>query len=107
MSKKILLGITGSIAASKSEKLHSLLSENNETVVFSTDEGLKYISEKFQNKNDIFHSWDQLDGSPHIEYARWADSIVIYPATANFISCLLYTSPSPRDATLSRMPSSA
>ena len=25
----------------------------------------------------------------------------------NFIDCLLYTSPSPRDATLSRMPSSA
>ena len=60
MSKKILLGITGSIAASKSENLHSLFSVNNETVVFSTDEGLKYISEEFQNKNDIFHSWDQL-----------------------------------------------
>ena len=28
-------------------------------------------------------------------------------ATANGITCLLYTSPSPRDATLSRMPSSA
>jgi len=27
--------------------------------------------------------------------------------TAGFFSCLLYTSPSPRDATLSRMPSSA
>ena len=27
--------------------------------------------------------------------------------TPNYISCLLYTSPSPRDATLSRMPSSA
>ena len=26
---------------------------------------------------------------------------------AQFIDCLLYTSPSPRDATLSRMPSSA
>ena len=25
----------------------------------------------------------------------------------NYINCLLYTSPSPRDATLSRMPSSA
>ena len=25
----------------------------------------------------------------------------------NFVTCLLYTSPSPRDATLSRMPSSA
>ena len=29
------------------------------------------------------------------------------PFPALFISCLLYTSPSPRDATLSRMPSSA
>ena len=28
-------------------------------------------------------------------------------AAVDFISCLLYTSPSPRDATLSRMPSSA
>ena len=27
--------------------------------------------------------------------------------TKNVMSCLLYTSPSPRDATLSRMPSSA
>ena len=28
-------------------------------------------------------------------------------SNGKFISCLLYTSPSPRDATLSRMPSSA
>ena len=33
----------------------------------------------------------------------------IVPSTSNYRkkSCLLYTSPSPRDATLSRMPSSA
>ena len=31
----------------------------------------------------------------------------IVKAIAQFYSCLLYTSPSPRDATLSRMPSSA
>jgi len=30
-----------------------------------------------------------------------------FAETGMFISCLLYTSPSPRDATLSRMPSSA
>jgi len=30
-----------------------------------------------------------------------------YPVINPFLSCLLYTSPSPRDATLSRMPSSA
>ena len=30
-----------------------------------------------------------------------------YDSLADIITCLLYTSPSPRDATLSRMPSSA
>ena len=30
-----------------------------------------------------------------------------YPGAVSFMTCLLYTSPSPRDATLSRMPSSA
>ena len=42
-----------------------------------------------------FHMWvpDVYDGAP--------TSVTL------FISCLLYTSPSPRDATLSRMPSSA
>ena len=31
----------------------------------------------------------------------------VYPVTVGASGCLLYTSPSPRDATLSRMPSSA
>ena len=45
--------------------------------------------------------------------ANGCDSIVSLDLTINyspvfsFASCLLYTSPSPRDATLSRMPSSA
>ena len=33
--------------------------------------------------------------------------VVKLPARAESVDCLLYTSPSPRDATLSRMPSSA
>ena len=41
---------------------------------------------------------------------RWAGvskkKALIYGGTAGIV-CLLYTSPSPRDATLSRMPSSA
>ena len=32
---------------------------------------------------------------------------ILWISTYSIISCLLYTSPSPRDATLSRMPSSA
>ena len=31
----------------------------------------------------------------------------LWDCTSNGVGCLLYTSPSPRDATLSRMPSSA
>ena len=33
--------------------------------------------------------------------------VISIPIVAHFCGCLLYTSPSPRDATLSRMPSSA
>ena len=75
-------------------------------------------------------------GMGHIELARCADAMIIAPATADVIArlaqgraddllttvalatpapvavapamnCLLYTSPSPRDGLLSRMPSSA
>jgi len=47
-----------------------------------------------------------------IEYPNLLGWIGIYPSSAQmqfmaYYSCLLYTSPSPRDATLSRMPSSA
>ena len=35
------------------------------------------------------------------------DEVAAYGAFIEYVTCLLYTSPSPRDATLSRMPSSA
>ena len=44
--------------------------------------------------NDVVYSYDQLKND--YELTGFNDN-----------SCLLYTSPSPRDATLSRMPSSA
>ena len=36
-----------------------------------------------------------------------AVAVTLGPRGRNVVLCLLYTSPSPRDATLSRMPSSA
>ena len=42
--------------------------------------------------NTAVNNWENTE---HAEYA------------AKYATCLLYTSPSPRDATLSRMPSSA
>mgnify|MGYP003380679525 CR=1 FL=1 len=38
---------------------------------------------------------------------KWLGQGTIYPDVIESISCLLYTSPSPRDRTRSRMPSSA
>ena len=38
---------------------------------------------------------------------RRGDGVEISDVAPGFHNCLLYTSPSPRDATLSRMPSSA
>src|SRR5665647_1658830 len=40
--------------------------------------------------------------------AAWAGVVPVYALSAHtFVTCLLYTSPSPRDGLLSRMPSSA
>ena len=41
------------------------------------------------------------------ELARWADPNSVADGTVRIYSCLLYTSPSPRDRQKSRMPSSA
>lgn len=88
MSKNILLGVTGSIAASKTEILYKKLIDKYNIKIFSTAEGLKYLSKEFLNEVDVYSSWDEFKGSPHIDYARWADLIIIYPATANFLAKL-------------------
>ena len=41
--------------------------------------------------------------SGHLDTVMYSNEMNMY----SFLPCLLYTSPSPRDATLSRMPSSA
>ena len=43
----------------------------------------------------------------HCRAAIWIEANVKGEVDALRVACLLYTSPSPRDATLSRMPSSA
>ena len=69
-------------------------------VIGFTDEGrsFEYTQEKAQEVEKRLIPLLQAEDSP---YSRF---IMRVPG---FGSCLLYTSPSPRDATLSRMPSSA
>ena len=66
------------------------------------DETSFLIKNKLQNSDlQVYDFYDQkLHTEPAIVRARKVSQV--YPNT-----CLLYTSPSPRDATLSRMPSSA
>ena len=42
-----------------------------------------------------------------VAFAIWISEAIGTPSSGYFIVCLLYTSPSPRDGLLSRMPSSA
>ena len=53
-------------------------------------------------------SFNEADDNPSIHLGLIAQEVEkIIPEACGLRTCLLYTSPSPRDATLSRMPSSA
>ena len=59
-----------------------------------------------QDKKNRQNSTDDLD--PFVQQKLEAQMITLFSSAQSLYNhCLLYTSPSPRDATLSRMPSSA
>ena len=58
----------------------------------------------FSKENDKYYIFSLNGGHYFIEYEK---SSLFYSTLDMSLDCLLYTSPSPRDATLSRMPSSA
>ena len=63
------------------------------------------LGDTFDNRKTIdFNVWDRI--RTHY-FDRLADMGVTVHTILGNHCCLLYTSPSPRDATLSRMPSSA
>ena len=55
----------------------------------------------------ICNDWFEQDDVILVPWLVGDDHKQIKTASAQYMFCLLYTSPSPRDATLSRMPSSA
>ena len=81
----------------------------------------KIIEQAFENRNQINtqtkgeirnsvdETLDQLDNGLIRVCEKNGDDWIVnqWIKKAILLSCLLYTSPSPRDATLSRMPSSA
>lgn len=95
VNKRILLGISGGIAAYKSAELVRLLKKAGADVrVVMTAGAMEFITPltlQALSGNPVHHTL--LDpaaeaGMGHIELARWADAILIAPATADVIARL-------------------
>jgi phosphopantothenoylcysteine decarboxylase/phosphopantothenate--cysteine ligase len=91
----VLVGVTGGIAAYKSADLVRRLIEHGATVrVAMTASATKFISSltlqsvSGQPVHDSLLDTDSETGMSHIELARWADQIIVAPATADFIARL-------------------
>ena len=95
---------------------HGTLTDNNGRkadfrniiLVMTTNAGAESISRSNMGFTVQDHSVDAMEAVNKIftpEFRNRLDATIQFAALDR--SCLLYTSPSPRDATLSRMPSSA
>ena len=97
--KNILLGVTGSIAAYKSpEIVRNLRSEGFSVRVVLSESAKEFVTEttlqavsSYPVRSSLWDAEAEAAMS-HIELARWADCILIAPATANFLSQLSYGS---------------
>ena len=93
--RNILLGITGGIAAYKCADLVRLLKKSGAEVrVVMTQAAMEFVSPLTLQtlsghavRTEIFDS-EQESTMGHIELARWADALLVAPATANFLSQL-------------------
>ena len=91
----------------------------SEVSTLTDEERTQVIKEGVKSVNGSVHfvagvtgnSIEQVQESVKIVEDLGVDSIITMPSTkiasAQYVYCLLYTSPSPRDRTRSRMPSSA
>ena len=93
--KRILLGITGGIAAYKAAELARLLVKQGITVqVAMTEAATHFITpatmQALTGHPVLLDQWQDDKGMTHIHSSRVADAIVIAPATADFIAKLAH-----------------
>ncbi len=93
MGKKVLIGVTGSIAAYKIAELTRLLKKADYDVrIVMTQSATKIITPmtlQVLSQNDVrcdLFSHEDEAKIDHIALARWADQIIIAPITANFMA---------------------
>lgn len=91
--RKILLGVTGSIAAYKAAVLTRLLvKEEAEVKVVMTTSAIDFVTPltfSTLSKNPVYSKFlkeDTGEWNNHVELGLWADAMVIAPASANTIA---------------------
>ncbi len=89
--KKILLGVTGSIAAYKAILiLRQLTSAGADVTVIMTASAKRFVTPltfKVLSKKEVYSDlFGQEEGLPHLSLLEGCDLILIAPATANFIN---------------------
>ena len=96
-NKRVLLGVSGSIAAYKSPDIVRRLQDlGAEVRVVITSGGREFVSERSLqtiSKNKVHDNlWDKDAelSMGHIELAKWADIVIIAPASANTIAKLCH-----------------
>jgi len=95
-SKRILLGLTGGIAAYKAAELVRLLiKQGYEVQVAMTEAACHFITpttlQALSGRPVLLSQWDDSErGMAHIQRGREADLIVIAPATADFLAKLAH-----------------
>jgi len=96
-NKRVLLGVSGSIAAYKSPDIVRRLQDlGAEVRVVITNGGREFVSERSLqtiSKNKVHDNlWDKDAelAMGHIELAKWADVVIIAPASANTIAKLCH-----------------
>ena len=101
---------TGKLLQSFEENLHGLQADNSFEFILSVDQAyghsnalniLKIDPQDFKRASDVPEDYIQIGNLVNLMDDEGLNH------NGKIIACLLYTSPSPRDATLSRMPSSA
>jgi phosphopantothenoylcysteine decarboxylase / phosphopantothenate---cysteine ligase len=92
-TQKIVLGVTGGIAAYKAAELVRLLTKSGREVrVVMTDAATHFVgTATFQAVSGYAVTTDAWDtsfsgGMPHIDLARWADVILVAPASADVMA---------------------
>ena len=96
LNRKILLGITGGIAAYKTPELIRMLTKSGAQVrVVMTDAATRFVTpttlQTVSGEPVSLSLWQSdTDAMEHIALARWADLILVAPATADFIAQLAH-----------------